>query len=568
MKKPLLLLLLLLVASLARVAAQAPAWQQAFAASSNLGGSTVAASATDAAGNVFVAGQLAGSITLGATTLVVNSYSDPDMFVAKWTPGQGFVWALQAGGDGADWATGLAINGSSLYVGGNFRSGEATFGTTTLRNSGSADVFIAKLTDLSTSARFAWVQQAGGAGDDLTQALTASGPNIYAVGTFGSTTANFGDQTLSTANYLTYSCFITKLTDNGNTGSFSWAQQAGGVGGYDEARAVAVSGTAVYVAGGFRSPSATFGPVTLRKSGTSGADVFVTKLLDAGSSASFTWAQRAGGAGSDLALGLGVAGTSVVVVGDFDSDRFEAGSSGVANHAPGSYDGFVAKLTDAGSTASFAWVQGLGGSQDDYCRAVALRGASIYVAGSFTSSTANFGSTTLANSTLSGGLADLFVTRLVDAGATSRFTWTQTAGGPGNDRAFGVLLQGATVYVTGGIGSTATFGSQTLTNSGGTFVASLLDTTLPAAMATASPASSLYPNPASASTRVLLPGGATSASLTLLDARGQAVRTVAAQLAGASQPYQLDLRGLASGLYLLRIVPAGQAGTTQRLLVE
>ena len=98
----------------------------------------------------------------------------------------------------------------------------------------------------------------------------------------------------------------------GGTSSVSWAQRAGGSN-YDEANAVAVRGSEVYLAGGFYSTTADFGATTLTTVGD--YDIFVTKLADAGTTGTFQWAQHAGGAGADYAYGLAVSGPSVYVAG-------------------------------------------------------------------------------------------------------------------------------------------------------------------------------------------------------------------------------------------------------------
>ena len=70
----------------------------------------------------------------------------------------------------------------------------------------------------------------------------------------------------------------------------------------------------------------------------------------------------------------------------------------------------------------------------------------------------------------------------------------------------------------------------------------------------------IYPNPASESVRVRLPGSAAaqSATIELLDALGRTVRTRTAPLGGTDAAL-LDLRGLPAGLYAVRVACAGVA---------
>ncbi|WP_201987124.1 T9SS type A sorting domain-containing protein [Hymenobacter rubidus] len=148
--------------------------------------------------------------------------------------------------------------------------------------------------------------------------------------------------------------FVAKLTDAGNTGSFVWAQRAGGLN-PDQATALAVSGTSLYVAGYFDSVMAGFGTATLTNANTNGsADLFVAKLTDAGSTGNFVWAQRAGGIGSEIPTALAVSGANIYVNGAFDSPMAGFGSTTLVNPTPARPLGFLASLTDPTLTATTA----------------------------------------------------------------------------------------------------------------------------------------------------------------------------------------------------------------------
>jgi hypothetical protein len=89
----------------------------------------------------------------------------------------------------------------------------ATFGTTELISSGSADVFIAKLT---SSGTWLWARRAGGTGFDCGYGIsTSDSGDIYVTGyvdsgaTFGATILNYGG------------VFVTRLDSNGN---WIWAK--------------------------------------------------------------------------------------------------------------------------------------------------------------------------------------------------------------------------------------------------------------------------------------------------------------------------------------------------------
>ena len=209
-----------------------------------------------------------------------------------------------------------------------------------------------------------------------------------------------------------------------------------------------------------------------------------------------------------------------------------------------------------------------------------MQGNKVYVAGTFNSPQATFGTTTLTNSPLiiSGGSSnayhrEVFVTKLLDAGSTSSFVWAQQAGGAGADFATPIAISGANVYVGGAVGPPASFSSQVITTPVGgpvSFLASLADPTLLATTpALSGSAFTLAPNPAHASTTVQLPAlpGTATATLTLRDALGRAVRSAIVALPAAGLRHELSLAGLPAGIYALQ-VQAGTAAATRRLVVE
>ncbi|MDB5268943.1 MAG: hypothetical protein JWP58_1983 [Hymenobacter sp.] len=551
--------------------AQAPAWQSAIAVSGG-GSSHCRATATDAAGNIYLAGYFSGTVSFGSTTLTAvptGTYYSDDAFVAKWSPiTRSFMWAVQAGGtEDDDVATGIAVNGTSVYVTGYFFGPTSTFGPTTLTNaspagsrSASTDVFVTKLTDLGSSAAFAWTQGFGGTSYDTPGGIAVSGPNVYVAGNFNSPALTFGATTLSPA--VGGSGFLLKLTDTGSAASVAWAERLG------PCRKLALRGADVFVAGDFTSTQATFGTFTLPNAHPGSQEVFVAKYTDTGSGATLGWVQQAGGSGQETLSGLAVEGTNVYITGDFMSATAAFGSASITNSSAGSkYNGFVAKLVDAGSAGTFTWATRLGSASNEGARAVAVRGANVYVAGSFESQ-GSFGPFSLTSS----GAMDLYVAKLVDIGAAPSFAWVQQAGGAGGYHASAgsVLLVGATVYVSGWANLPTRFGALALAGSSN-ITAVMATLTDPALTATAGPRAlpdvAVFPNPAHATATVQLPPVSGTATLTLLDALGRVVRTTTVPLPAAGLRHELDLAGLPAGLYALRVA-AGASTATHRLVVE
>ncbi|RAK63220.1 T9SS type A sorting domain-containing protein [Hymenobacter edaphi] len=560
------LLLLLLTARLGW--AQAPAWQQAV----DLGqtGSTdfseIRASATDAAGNVFIAGSFAGDLHLGGITL---SGTGTNLFVAKWNPAAGFVWAQATNSTIASARVdvrGLAVQGGNVFVTGFKFSYPTTFGSITVTGQGISCGFVAKLADAGPTGSFTWVHALSGA-DVLPLAVAVQSSGVYVTGNFNGT-LTVGAATLVNQRPSGSEMFVAKLNDAGSTVAEAWGQRGGGA-----VQSLAVSGANVYVAGTFSSAPTDFGTTTLTNSSSGFAsDVFVAKLSDAGSTGSYAWAQAIGGGGYEYVRALAARGTEVYLAGSFGSPTTTFGgltltnAQGGTGTTPAPVDAYVAKLRDAGSSASFVWALRAGGSDAEEVRALTLNGTSVLVAGYQLSSTAAYGSSVLT----SGGTGGLFVASITDAGSSAQFAWAQGAAANANFPAECIAVHSPRVYVSGNFRGTATFGSQVLTTAAPYqtgYLAVLNDPTLLPAAAPATPvALAAFPNPAHDMLTVQLPAPAAArTSLTLLDALGRPVRHYAVTSGSTRLP--LDLTGLAPGLYALRLTAAGRP-LISRLVVE
>ncbi|MBF9143330.1 T9SS type A sorting domain-containing protein [Hymenobacter properus] len=571
------LLLALWLGTRSACAQTAPNWQSAIAVSESSGGtnsSYVSATAADGSGNVYVAGSFRGTVNFGAFTL--TNVGGENAFVAKWSPVSGsFVWVAASSGH-INEVSSLAVSGNSVYVGGSFYL-NATFGNSTLTTltpgTSIADVFVAKLTDAGSTARFEWAQQAGGAENDYLYSLAVSGSNVYLTGSFQSPTATFGATTLAKAapTNFTFDGYVARLTDAGSTGTFAWAQRLGGL--YnDNGRALAVSGPNVYLTGSFSSPTLSLGSLSLPNAG-SDFNVYVAKFTDTGTAPDFAWVQSLGNGTGEYVSALAASGSNVYVTGGFFSPTLRLGAYTVSNSGnPFSGEVYLAKLTDAGTSGSVTWAQSLGGSESDEATALATNGSKVYLVGNFISSTMRIGTLTLFNNG-SNGYPDIYATRLTDLGSSARFDWAQKAGGLFNDQAQVATLSNTTLYLGGFVYTAATFGNIPFTypaTSYVPFLAGIDDAALlAAANATPLPGLSLAPNPAHASTTVRLPAvpGATQATLRLLDALGRTVRTQQLPLSSAGLVAELLLQGLAPGLYHLQVQAGGQRAS-RTLAVE
>ncbi|MFD3002807.1 SBBP repeat-containing protein [Pontibacter toksunensis] len=353
-----------------------------------------------------------------------------------------FAWARRAGGTGADAASRIAVDASgNSYVTGIFRD-TASFGTTDLTSSGNIDIFIAKY---DGSGNVLWAKQAGGQDIDASKNIEVDGKgNSYITGEFRGS-ATFGNTTLTSTG--SYDLFIAKYDASGNV---LWAKQSGGAGS-EMGRGIAVDGSGNCYITGYFDGNATFGSTTLTSNGS--YDVFIAKYDAKGN---FLWANRAGGSEKDFGRNIAVDGSgNSYITGPF---RGLASFGSTTLTSSGDEDIFIAKYDASGNVL---WAKRAGGTNNDAAIGIAVdsRGNS-FIAGEFKGN-ANFGSTTLTSS----GNADIVIAKY---DASGNLLWAKQAGGSSSDHGRNIALDGSgNSYITGEFEGSATFGSTTLTSSGG-----------------------------------------------------------------------------------------------------
>lgn len=493
------------------------------------------------------------NVLFGSTTQYGIGYNTNfDVVLAKYTD-QGssatFNWVQAAGGTGYDQGFGVAVSatGTSVYVTGVLVNNQANdnavvFGAsgTTVGTSGQpgaatgsagGDMFVAKYTDNGPTGSFNWCQVGGGSGFDQGYGLAVSGSSVYVTGSLTNTSTNaqgvlFGGTgaTIGTASQYGASAtssrdlLLAKYTDNGLTGSFNWSQVGGGTSS-DQGRALAVSGSSVYVTGYLINDVTDYAQVRFGGSGTTAGTV----------------AQ---------------AGTT----------------SGLQTQ-----DLVLAKYVDNGLSASVAWTQVGGGSGYDGGQAVAVSDKRVYVTGYLENNTANDNAVVFGGSGLARGTAaqagtgvstsyDLVAASYVDNGPTASVAWTQVGGGISTDQGTAAVVVGTRLYLGGSVAPVAAFGALTISTPTGVGVPLLsslsLAGTLAAKPALVAVAPQLWPNPASGP--ATLSGASPGQLVQVYDALGHLVLSTKADATGTAS------LNLPTGLHLVR---AGQ-GPALRLTVE
>ncbi|MGY8670772.1 MAG: SBBP repeat-containing protein [Candidatus Poseidoniales archaeon] len=234
-----------------------------------------------------------------------------------------------------------------------------------------------------------------------------------------------------------------------------WAKRAGGAANdYGRSMDFDRDGN-VYITGSFQG-SADFGSTILNSS--SSEDIFVAKLDTNGN---WLWAKSAGGQGSHYTSSISVDLVGYVyITGSFNNSGMYFGST-ILNSS-GDYDIFIAKLN---SNGEWLWANRAGGGGSDRGNSIAVNSIGYaYVTGYFSSSSADFGSTTLNSS----GGSDVFIAKLNQFG---NWLWAKSTGSGNSDIGEDISVDSyGYVYVTGCFfGLSADFGNTTLSGSGSIF---------------------------------------------------------------------------------------------------
>ncbi len=246
-------------------------WAKKASGANNDSGKGIAA---DLDGNVYITGSSKSStITFGLTTLT-NSQLE-DIFIAKYDSSGNELWAKRAGGTNSDEGLGITCDiYNNAIITGYLKSTSVTFETQTINNSNATDetgdVFIVKY---SPSGDVLWAVKGNGSSTEQGNTIVSDiQGNVYVAGEFGSSTLTFnGSSGISKPGIS--NIFITKLNSSGVA---LWGASIGGTT-FDYASNINIdlSGN-IFLAGGFDSPSVSFGTTTLTNTGY--RDIYLAKL--------------------------------------------------------------------------------------------------------------------------------------------------------------------------------------------------------------------------------------------------------------------------------------------------
>ena len=440
----------------------------------------------------------------------------------------------------------------NLFMAGQFNSSTLKLGNITVNMNGATSwaesPFLAKF-DSSGSAIWARVPQLGntlqmnlceGRADALT---TDNLGNVIFTGNYKASSISFDGKTLnnsfSTPSAYRSNAFIVKYN---SSGAVQWAQQVAGSNWQIGCAGAATDAAGnVLIGGKFFAGTISLGSFSLSNHDSNSMDVFVAKLSPAGT---FLWANRAGGnyydvlngAATDAAGNLYICGHTQSNPANFDAFTTHMKGGSIAS------DIFLAKYDNV--TGACRWVRSEGGSCVDNAGSVVTFGNDhVYLAGSMGSGnthTSTFGSFTVAN-------PNNFIVQYDTAG-TALCVHAYDPEAPYEiDIATTIQDQ---LYVLGSYNvSNYSLGSSQLPLSGTSemYLGKYTCGTVNHIMTASTGGPAIYPNPASDA--VQIDGLSADTDYRLLNAMGAVVREGHLRPGGSS----LSLKDVPPGLYLLTL---------------
>ncbi|MCP4123428.1 MAG: T9SS type A sorting domain-containing protein [Bacteroidetes bacterium] len=301
------------------------------------------ACATDASGNVYLAGYTEGSTTLASAGAHQATFGgNADEFLVKFNSSGTRQWATYYGGTEEDLEPDVATDPSgNVYLAGRCQSstGIATSGAHQTINRGDDDVFLAKF---NSSGVRQWGTFYGGTQSEVEPCVaTDAFGNVFLAGETRSTSFIVTAGAHQTSISGSRDAFLIKFN---SSGSRQWGSYFGG-GGTESAKGIAADHNGnVFITGPTNSSSGISTPDSYQP-GSMGADSYVAKFKPGGAR---DWGTYFGGTGPDEGRGLATDGFGSIFLSGFTASTSSIATTGAHQTIYGGDvdDAFLAKFSE------------------------------------------------------------------------------------------------------------------------------------------------------------------------------------------------------------------------------
>lgn len=377
---------------------------------------------------------------------------------------QSWLWAKSHGGGLSDKGRKVCTDASgNVYAAGTYSSSSISFGTINLSNSGSGDVYVVKY---DANGNAIWANKIGGAGnEEVGDICTDAAGKVYILGSYTSTLINVAPFMSVSNTNASSNVFLEIIDAQGSPVIITSYASTGWDHGYS--CTFSDSQSALYIVGDYDGSTIDFFPTTLTKTGGAG-DMFIAKLNINGPNVTTAWAVSTGGANATeqpIAVVLDNTNSNIYVSGHFyGTNSTFVGTTNLLANTTGK-NSFLSKWTSAGT---FQWALNFGSPVASPSSPDTENTGLAIDATNNCYLTGFFNCPVLGISTTTIANSGSFSSDgyLAKFNSTGTYQWINSIGGSADDKITGITSVGNDIYFSGSFsGTTAAVGTTTLINS-------------------------------------------------------------------------------------------------------
>ncbi len=301
--------------------------------------------ATDAAGNVYIAGTTSSDSTIAFNGFQNNMNSfENEAFLAKFDPAGNRLWATYYGGTQRDWGTGVAVDSwGNVYLVGFTQSSGLAFNGYQPTYQGVSDAFLVKFNSLGLRL---WATYFGGPSSETATGVTTDNLGNVIISGFTQSTSGIsvnGSQSVYGGGWS--DLFVAKYD---STGMLSWSTFFGGEGrDYIQGRNVATDpNNNIYITGYTTSLTGIGSGGFQNIHGGGASDVFLVKYNSSGTK---LWSTYYGDVSDDQGSGVATDQNGNIYLAGATSSTANISYNGFQNNFIGyPSDAFLVKFDSSG----------------------------------------------------------------------------------------------------------------------------------------------------------------------------------------------------------------------------